>query len=131
MRRQAVQARVADAAMWLHAMACVLTKLDRQLRNGVTGVEAARDKAAALHFLELAELEVVRVFKEHGANADDSMQAAADAAIAYNDTLPNSDFIIPEHSPTAAGSGRRADQSGIPQFVGAGTTNGSQLKRCS
>jgi acyl-CoA dehydrogenase family protein 9 len=130
-RRQAVQARVADAAMWLHAMACVLAKLDRQLRNGVAGVEAARDKAAALHFLELAELEVVRVFEEHRANADDSMQPAADAAIAYNDTLPNSDFIIPEQSPTAAGSGRRPDQSGIPQFADAATTDGTQLKRCS
>ncbi|MDP7397233.1 MAG: acyl-CoA dehydrogenase family protein [Lentisphaeria bacterium] len=130
-RRQAVQARVADTAMWLHAMACVLSRLDRQLRSGATGVEAARDQAAARHFLELAELEIVRLFKEHQANADDSMQAAADAAIAYNDTLPNSDFIIPEHSPTAAGSGRCPDQSGIPQFARARTADGSQLKRCS
>jgi alkylation response protein AidB-like acyl-CoA dehydrogenase len=130
-RRQAVQARLADAAMWLHAMACVLSKLDRQLRNGVTGAEAARDKAAALHFLELSELEIARVFKEHRANSDNSMQTAADAAIVYNETLPNRDFIIPEHSPTAAGSGRRPDQSGIPQFPRASATEGPQLQRCS
>ena len=56
--RQTVQARIGDQAMWLHAMACVISRLDMQIRSGQDGVEFERDRAAAEHFLDLAELEI-------------------------------------------------------------------------
>ncbi len=116
--RQTVQARIADSAIYLHAMACTLSKLDRQIRAGEEGVEFEADKAAALHFLDLAELWIRDSWRALRFNADPSMRRAASAAIAYNDTLPNGDFIIPERSPVARGTGRTPSQHGIKQFPG-------------
>jgi alkylation response protein AidB-like acyl-CoA dehydrogenase len=116
--RQLVQARIADSAMWLHAWACVLSKLDRDLRAGLTGERFERDQAAAAYFMDMAESAIQRCFHELFDNDDESMRAAAQAAMRYNDTLPNDQFVIPESSPIAAGTGRRPKQDGIKQFPG-------------
>ncbi len=119
--RQAVQARLADNAMWLFAWACTLSKLDQDLRaaNGHSGaLEVARDKAAAVHFFDLAACAIDVNIRELYENSDDTMLAAADAAIKHNDTLPNSDYVIPERSPNAKGTGRVNKQDGIKQFPG-------------
>lgn len=124
--RQAVQARLADCAIMLHAWACTLSKLDHDLRlaNGHAGphaeqdLELERDRTAALHFFDLAENSIHHNFRELYENTDDTMLTAAAAAIRHNDTLPNSDFAIPERSPVAAGTGRTLKQDGIKQFPG-------------
>ncbi len=118
--RQTIQARLADAAMWLHASACVLSKLDRQIRSGEDGPEFERDRAAALHFLDLADLEARQCFASLTDHADESMRTSAVAALAFNDTLPNDWFAIPEKSPVALGTGRKLDQEAIKQFPGDG-----------
>jgi hypothetical protein len=71
-----------------------------------------------MHFFDLAELEIHENFRGCYENADESMLAAADAAIKYTETLPNSGFIIPERSPIAKGTGRTPKQDGIKQFPG-------------
>jgi acyl-CoA dehydrogenase family protein 9 len=118
--RQVVQARIADIAMWLHAYACTLSKLDHDIRihgaNG--GAEWVRDRAAAEHFFDLAEHEIHTCFRGLYENSDDSMLKAASAAIAHNQTLPNELFIIPEKSPTAMGTGRMPARDAIRQFPG-------------
>ncbi len=48
------------------------------------------------------------------------MLTAADAALAHSQTLPNSDFIIPERSPNAMGTGRTPSQDHVRQFPGTG-----------
>jgi hypothetical protein len=119
--RQAVQARVAFVAIYLHAWACTLSKLDADIRThgGNGGAEFARDRAAALHFFDIAELEIMRAFRDLYYNADDTMLEAARLAMAFSDTQPPSDFIIPERSPTEArGKGRKVDKSAIKQFPG-------------
>ncbi len=119
--RQAVQARLALAAIYLHAWACTLSKLDRDVRrhDGNGGLEFERDRAAALHFFDLAEIEINRFYRELYFNADETMLAAADAALRHNDSLPTEDFIIPERSPTPQrGKGRRTDHSSIKLFPG-------------
>ncbi|MFG0273745.1 MAG: acyl-CoA dehydrogenase family protein [Phycisphaerales bacterium] len=120
--RQCVQARIGDNGMWLHAMACTLSKLDMQIRRGDDGVEFERDRAAAEHFLAMAEIEIRRNIRALGENADDSMRRAAEAAIAYSDTLPNDRFVIPESSPVAKGQGAKLEHEHIKQFPGAGAT---------
>ena len=117
-QRQCVQARVADTAIMLHAWACTLGRLDQQIRNGAEGPEFDRDRLAAEHFFELAELEIEKNFSALYRNADESMNKAADAAIALSESQPNSLFIIPERSPTAAGTGRQPRMEGIKQFPG-------------
>jgi acyl-CoA dehydrogenase family protein 9 len=119
--RQAVQARLADNAVWLHAWACTLSRLDHDLRaaNGAAGdTELERDRAAAHHFFDLAEVAIHTNFRELYENADDTMLSTAAAAIRHSDTQPNSDFVIPERSPVAKGTGRINRQDGIKQFPG-------------
>ena len=121
LKRQAVQARVADVAILLHCALCTLAKLDADIRahSGNGGdAEFARDKAAALHFFDLAEREMEQKFREMYVHADDTMLAAADAAMAHSQTLPNGQFIISERSPNAKGTGKPAGQNGIRQFAG-------------
>ena len=122
LERQAVQARMADIAMYLHAWLCTLAKLDLDLRkhgsNGASDLEFQRDKAAAFHFFDLAEVDVHRLFRELYENADDSMLSAAAATLRHNDSLANADYIIPEKSPSARGTGRAPKQDGIKQFPG-------------
>jgi alkylation response protein AidB-like acyl-CoA dehydrogenase len=123
LERQAVQARMANVALFLHAMLCTLAKLDSDLRkhagNGAGDLEFQRDKSAAMHFFDLAELEIHENFRALYENADDTMLKAADMAIAHNDTLSAGQFIIPEKTPTPArGKGREKKQAAIKQFAG-------------
>ena len=116
---QCAQARLGDVAMWLHAWACSLSKLDQLVRRGTNGPEFTRDKTAALHFFDLAELEIKSKITELTEHADDSMTTAAEAALAFADTMPDSDFVLSERSPT----GRQDDawqpkQEHIKQFPG-------------
>ena len=122
--RQLVQARLADSAMWLHAWAAVLSKLDRDLcgrdasGNGAPDARFERDKAAALYFMDMAQSEIQACFRALFENDDASAMQAAAAAIAYSDQLPNDRYAIPEASPVAKGAGRTIDQDGIKQFPG-------------
>jgi hypothetical protein len=121
--RQSVQARLADAAMMMHAWACTLAKLDADLRahaaksNGADP-EFDRDRAAAVHFFGLAELAILESFRALHENADDTMLIAAEAAMRHTATLPNADYVIPERSPSARGTGKTPRQDGIKQFPG-------------
>jgi hypothetical protein len=116
--RQAVQARVADVAMWLHAWACTLSKLDHDVRQGADGPEFERDRTAAMHFFELAEHAIHVCFRELYENSDATMLTGAAAAMKYTETLPNSEYSIPEKTPVAQGTGRTRKQDGIKQFPG-------------
>jgi hypothetical protein len=120
--RQAVQARLADNAMWIHAWACTLSKLDLDLRahggNGAGDLEFQRDRAAAMHFFDIAEQAIHHNFRDLYENSDDTMLTAAKASLDYTQSLPNADFSIPEKTPVAQGQGRQRKQDGIKQFPG-------------
>lgn len=123
LERQAVQARLANVAILLHGWLCTLAKLDQDMRkhagNGAGDAEYQRDKAAAMHFFDLAEVEIHQNFRELYENADDTMLKAADVALKHSDSLPAEHFVIPEKTPTASrGKGRKPDQRAIKQFPG-------------
>lgn len=119
-QRQAMQGRLTASAVYLYAMSCSLSKMDKQVRAGHKGIVFERDRAAFEHFFDLAELRVLAAFKELRSNADESMRRAARAARLHNDTLPNSDFYVHEASPTAKGSGKSVPHEHIRQFPGEG-----------
>jgi alkylation response protein AidB-like acyl-CoA dehydrogenase len=132
--RQAVQARLADAAIMMHAWACTLSKLDADLRaqtsksNG--DPEWERDYAAAIHFFDIAEMSITQSFRELYAHADESMLKASEAALKHSGTLPTEQFIIPEKSPTdLRGKGRTPVQEGIKQFPGDGKVGSAAAMR--
>jgi alkylation response protein AidB-like acyl-CoA dehydrogenase len=130
--RQSVQARLADAAIMLHAWCCTLSKLDLDMRkHGGNGadVEFERDRTGAIHFFDLAEVAIHQSFRELYENADDTMLAAAAAAIKHNDALPNNEFYIPEKSPTAKGTGKPPKQEGIKQFPGTGQKQSGMVRQ--
>jgi acyl-CoA dehydrogenase family member 9 len=116
--RGAYHARIADMAMWLHAMACVLSKLDRQFKTGAIGPEWERDRTAAFYFLEMGELEFRLAMQSLYNNTDDSMLEANKAALAYSNTLAHANYILPERSPVATGLGKSAKQELTKQFPG-------------
>jgi alkylation response protein AidB-like acyl-CoA dehydrogenase len=116
--RGAIHARLADMAMWLHASACVLSKLDKQLKAGATGAAWERDRAAGLHFLDMAAHEYHHCVESLFRNPDETMELAAKAALAYSDTLPHARFVLPERSPNAMGQGRVVKKAFIKQFPG-------------
>ncbi|MFG0325921.1 MAG: acyl-CoA dehydrogenase family protein [Phycisphaerales bacterium JB037] len=126
---QCVQARLGDAALYIHAFACTLAKLDQQVRAGANGPEGARDRAAAEHFFDIAEIEIDKRFGEIYRNSDTSMRTAAQSALDFNDTLPTDLFIIPERTPTdLRGKGRTPSQKGIKQFPGGSQTHAEQAQ---
>lgn len=118
--RQVVQARLADAAMWLHAWACTLSKLDQQTRQPDERPEAQvkAERLAAEHFMDMAQQEIHVCYSALYNNADETMRTAAEQALAWAETLPNSHYAIPERSPVATGTGRPMGQRGIKQFPG-------------
>ncbi len=117
---QATQARLADAAMYIHAWNCTLSRLDMDIRNGESGTEFERNKLSAIHFFDVAELAIHAAFRELHENADDTMLSAAKAALAHSSTLDNKLFAIPESSPSDKGTGRELKQDHIKQFPGTG-----------
>jgi hypothetical protein len=120
--RQAIQARMANVVILLHAWAATLAKLDSDVRahagNGANDTEFQRDKAAAIHFFDLAQREIEANIVELYSNADESMLASAEAAMKHSQGEANGAFSIPEKSPIAKGTGRAVKQDGIKQFVG-------------
>ena len=117
--RQVVQARLADAAMWLHAWACTLSRLDRQMgaAEDRSGAKFLADRAAAEHFMAMAEGEIGNCYDALYHNADASMRQAAEKVLEWARELPDKDYVFPEKS-AAADMGRVPSQAGIRQFPG-------------
>ncbi len=134
--RQIVQARLADAAMWIHGWACTLSKLDHQM-SVAKGDEAThrttlkRSRAAAEHFMAMAEQEIETCFSDLYNNADATLRAAAEAAFEWIDEQPNDRFVIPESSPVAAGTGKEPSQAGISQFMPESDGNNSRFEKAN
>ena len=119
-KHQAQQARVADNAIFLFALASSLSKMDDQLRSGEYGPAFERDRAAFEYLFDWFERKIHQNFGEMRDNADESMREAAQAARDYNDTLPNEDFYIHEGSPLGRDAGKEPPTEHIAQFDGEG-----------
>ena len=119
-KHQAQQARVADNAIFIFALAASLSKMDEQIRSGEYGPEFERDRAAFEYLFEWFKRKIHRNFGEMRDNADESMREAANAARAHSDTLPDDEFYIHEGSPLGRDAGKEPPQEHIPQFDGEG-----------
>ncbi|MBL7978317.1 MAG: acyl-CoA dehydrogenase family protein [Bacteroidetes Order II. Incertae sedis bacterium] len=100
--RQALQARLAENAIYLFALSACVSKIEDQLEHPSHSATLDRDWAAFVHFFDLAEQAIQQNIQSLTENADHSMLLAAKAAIQYNDTLPNEGFVLPEKSPVLA-----------------------------
>ncbi|ABA58038.1 Acyl-CoA dehydrogenase [Nitrosococcus oceani ATCC 19707] len=116
--RQMLQARLSWAAIWIHAMSCSLSYLDRALRLEKKREQIDSQTALVEHFFNLASRAIEQNFQALKNNADDTLPAAAKAALRYAHQLPNAHYVLPEKTPIkgARGTGRQPDQTHIQQF---------------
>jgi acyl-CoA dehydrogenase family protein 9 len=115
---QTIQARLANAVLWIHALACSLSKLDRNLRSGLDGEALDYETAIVDHIAAMAVEENEHSLAALRVNCDATMFKAAAAALRRSDLLPNSDYVIAEKTPdkSAFGTGKKPKQGAIPQF---------------
>ncbi|MHC4109383.1 MAG: acyl-CoA dehydrogenase family protein, partial [Planctomycetota bacterium] len=121
--RQSIQERLSLQVLWIHAMACSLSRLDRSIRDGTNGEPLEQETKIVEHLCELAAEAVHRQTQLLRRNTDATVPSAAQAIMKQMDALPNSDYVIPEKTPdeSARGTGRVPDQTHIRQF-GSGST---------
>jgi alkylation response protein AidB-like acyl-CoA dehydrogenase len=116
--RQSIQARLSWCAVWLHTVACCLSRVDRSIRNGTNGQALQDEMRIVRHICDMADDEIAINFRALRHNTDRTMPECAAAAVRAAEALPNSNYAIPEKTPDAAarGTGRVPDQAHIPQF---------------
>jgi alkylation response protein AidB-like acyl-CoA dehydrogenase len=120
---QMVQARLSWCAVWIYAMLCCLSRLDKSLRDGLEGEQLEHDMVIVNHVFALGGKDIDDKLRELRRNVDDSMRTAARAALKRLDQLPVEDYVMPESTPDAKafGKGRAPNQTNIQQF-GEGST---------
>jgi alkylation response protein AidB-like acyl-CoA dehydrogenase len=119
---QLIQRRLSIWAIWIHAMTCAISRLDKSIRSGVNGQELEDEMAIVEHVVALGEEEIDEARRGLRKNSDDTMRSAAQVALRQGSTWPNAEYAIPESTQdeSARGSGKKLDEVNIPQF-GSGT----------
>jgi alkylation response protein AidB-like acyl-CoA dehydrogenase len=115
---QFIQARLSKCALWIHAMVCTLSKLDRRIREGISGAELDHEMHVVSHFCTMANAEIESETRGLRWNYDRSVRTTADSVLKWAATLPNNRYSIPERTPVdgARGSGRCVASPHIPDF---------------
>ena len=115
---QTTQYRLSWISIWIHAMACSISKMDKSLRNGLDEKQIAHDRAMLDYIMSYASYKINGWLRGLRENADASMLKAAEKALEFGETLPNSDYYIPESTPDkdALGTGKVNNQDGLQQF---------------
>ncbi len=126
---QMVQARLSNSALWIHAVACTLSKCDSRLRGALSGTALAHEMAVVDHLCALAFANIDEQTRALRWNQDATMRACGASVMAQADTYTNADYSIPERTPVIAarGTGRPAAPSGIPQFGSGSAYSGRKL----
>ena len=116
--RQMVQRRLSWSVVWIHAMTCVLSKFDRDLRKGLEGAALEHDRAIVDHCMAMGAQEIRNELRALHENIDDTMHRCADAAWSELDSMPHGDYFIPEKTPVdeARGHGKAVNTENVQQF---------------
>lgn len=120
---QMVQRRLSQCAVNIFAISCCLSRVDRSLRAGTNGKQLEDELTTVDYICDWLGKDIEDQLRDLYRNTDESMRAAAQAALRHIDELPNDQYSVPEKTPdeTALGTGREQDQTHIQQF-GSGTT---------
>ncbi|MCH2141479.1 MAG: acyl-CoA dehydrogenase family protein [Phycisphaerales bacterium] len=118
--RQMIQRRLSWSAIWLHAMTCVLSKHNKDIRNGLDGDALQHDRAIVDHCIAMGSHEIHQELRALRVNTDATMQHCADAAWTELQSMPHGDYVVPEKTPVdeARGKGLKVNPEHIPQFGG-------------
>jgi len=115
---QLIQSRLSMAALWIHGIACSLSKCDRHLRQGLDGEARASELALIEHLVALFANEVRIELDGLRQHANRTIKVAAEGVLKRVAALPNERYSMPEKSPNpeAFGKGRPADTEDVQQF---------------
>jgi len=115
---QTTQCRLSWISIWIHAIGCSLSKLDRNIRNGVDKKQLDYDRAMVNYIVEYGTGKINGWFRALRENSDDTMLLAAQKAWEFGESLPASDYYIPEKTPDldVRGAGKVCNQEYIKQF---------------
>ncbi|MGA1018134.1 MAG: acyl-CoA dehydrogenase, partial [Phycisphaerales bacterium] len=115
---QLIQSRLSMAALWIHGIACSLSKCDRHLRQGLDGEARASELALIEHLVALFANEVRIELDGLRQHANRTVKVAAEGVLKRVAALPNERYSMPEKSPNpeAFGKGRPADTEDVQQF---------------
>ena len=99
-------------------MTCSLSRFNLSIAGGLDEKQLKRDRDILNHICSLAQYNFHEAIRHLDNNTDVTMRIAADAAWSLRESLPNSDYSIPEKTPdlSAQGQGRVPDQTHIQQF---------------
>ena len=115
---QTTQYRLSWIAIWIHAMLCSISKIDMTIRNGADEKQLMHDRAMVDFIMSYGTYKINGWLRALRQNPDATMLRAAKEAWDFGETLPNSDYYIPERTPDmeARGSGISCDKENIKQF---------------
>ncbi|MBT4583454.1 MAG: acyl-CoA dehydrogenase [Phycisphaerae bacterium] len=117
---QTTQYRLSWISTWIHAIACSLSKLDRDIRRGVDEKQLAHDRAMVDFIMSYGTYKINGWLRALRQNPDATMLKAAEKAWEFGESLPNEDYYIPEKTPdlAARGTGKVCNQDALKQFGG-------------
>ena len=117
---QTTQYRLSWISIWIHAMACSVSKMDMNIRKGVGEKQLAHDRAMLDYIMSYGTYKINGWLRALRENPDATMLKAAEKALEFGESLPNADYYIPESTPdmNARGKGKVCDQESLKQFGG-------------
>jgi acyl-CoA dehydrogenase family member 9 len=117
---QTTQYRLSWVSIWIHAMACSISKMDMNIRKGVDEKQLAHDRAMLDYIMSYGTYKINGWLRALRQNPDGTMLKAAEKAWEFGESLPNADYYIPESTDDmeVRGTGKVCDQEGIKQFGG-------------
>ena len=120
------QERFSIMVVQLHALICALSKLNQTVQKGHSEEAANHERCLVEHLFSLVESSIEQTRTQLRRNSDASMKRAAATALHWGQTLPNSEYAIPESTPdeSALGTGKDLNQDHVPQFGEDTTFNG-------
>ncbi len=126
---QFIQARLSNSALWIHAIACSLSKCDARLRAGLSGKELAHELAVVDHLCAIANSNIDEAVRGLRWNIDSQARTCADSVLEQADGMSNAHYSIPERTPVMAarGTGLPVATQGIKQFGSGSTFSGAKI----
>jgi acyl-CoA dehydrogenase family protein 9 len=115
---QTTQCRLSWISIWIHAMACSISKMDKSVRDNVGEKQLAHDRAMLDYIMSYGVYKINGWLRGLRQNPDSTMLAAAEKAWEFGESLPNEDYYIPESTPdlSVRGTGKVCEQEAIKQF---------------
>ena len=94
--------------------------MDKTVRSGAEAKQVDHDRAMLDYIMDYGTYKINGWLRGLRENPDGTMLKAAEKTWEFGETLPNSDYYIPESTPNkdALGKGKVNDQEGIQQFGG-------------